>query len=444
MTNEHRYILDKSSKKHLCPACGKKRFVCYIDIETGGYLPKQYGRCDREANCSYHVNPYTDRYGKKEGSASWRPQKGHTQSTKPVFIPVDLLKQTLQGYEQNTFLQNLLHRVSFPFEAKDVEKVVSLYYLGTICNGYRTGSITFPFIDINNNIRAIQVKQFDNTNHTTGTDFLHSIIKEHYQKKNESLPAWLEAYQNNEKKISCLFGEHLLNKYPLNPVALVEAPKTAIYGSLYFGLPDNPKKLLWLAVYNLSSLNFDKCKELKRRDVYLFPDLSKEGKAFQIWSNNAKEITKQLPETNFTISNLLEQQATEAERLKGLDLADYLIKQDWRKFKPDPKSEKSVNSEPLKKTFISHVKTLPQIEVQQPPSKEPQPHWNITELETFFAGIHPPTEEIKLNDWSTITDLKQFVKGHIAIVKAQNGKRTFLPYFNRLQDLKNYLENNKN
>jgi len=68
-------------------------------------------------------------------------------------------------------------------------------------------------------------------------------------KKNEPLPKWLEAYIRQDKRISCLFGEHLLSKYPNNPIALVEAPKTAVYGTLYFGFPETPKDFIWLAEY---------------------------------------------------------------------------------------------------------------------------------------------------------------------------------------------------
>jgi hypothetical protein len=149
----------------------------------------------------------------------------------------------------------------------------------------------------------------------------------------------LEPYQNQETKVSCLFGEHLLPRYPNNPVALVEAPKTAIYGALYFGLPESQKDWLWLAVYNLSSLNLERCKVLKGRSVFLFPDLSKDGRAFQSWSDKAKQFENVLPNTRFTVSDLLEREATEEQRLAGLDLADYLIQQDWRKFRNQTSEE---------------------------------------------------------------------------------------------------------
>ena len=198
--NEHRYILEETSKKFDCPDCGKKRFVRYIDTVTGDYLPGQYGRCDREIECSYLLNPYKDGYAKM----IWEQEKGinsgnreqskqphrekPTPKPKPVFIPVEVLQQTLKGYEQNVFIQNLLSRISFPVEPEDIEKIITLYYLGTVCNGYLKGAVMFPFIDKSGNVRTIQVKQFDQANHTTGTDFLHSMIEKHHKERKQPLP----------------------------------------------------------------------------------------------------------------------------------------------------------------------------------------------------------------------------------------------------------------
>lgn len=345
MNSNHRYVLEKGSKKHNCPAinCGKKTFVRYIDKSTGDYLPYHYGRCDRESKCSYHLNPYTDGYiNSISDQVSLSGQKKipltqnriiSIQKPKTIFIPIEVFKQTLQGYEQNVFIQNLLYNVKYPFAPNEIEKIISLYYLGTICNGYRAGAITFPFKDINGNIRAIQVKQFNSINHTVGTDFLHSIIEKHCTNKNKQLPGWLEDYNKNESKVSCLFGEHLLSKYPNNPVALVEAPKTAVYCTLYFGFPESSTDLLWLAVYNKSSFSFDKIKVLQGRDVYIFPDLSKDGNTYKEWEQKTKFFEKQLPRTNFKFSDLIEQLAPESDKNQGLDLADYLIKQDWRIFR---------------------------------------------------------------------------------------------------------------
>ncbi len=476
MKEEYRYILEKGSKKHHCPNCEKKRFVRYIDTQTGEYLPEQYGRCDRESKCSYHLNPYLDGYAKaiqeqERGNRSelpnnWKPKrkKAIPQPTpEPVFFDFETFKQTLQPerYEKNTFIQNLFYRVQFPFEVDEVTKVIQLYRLGTVANGYRAGAITFPFIDTKGNVRAVQVKQFDETNHTTGTDFLHSIIEKHHARNNKPLPEWLEAYIKQDKRISCLFGEHLLSKYPNKPVALVEAPKTAIYCWLYFNKSKFPiyNNCIWLAVGAKGYLNFDVAKILKGRFVYILPDLSKDGNTFREWEAKAKEYESRLPGTRFIFSDLLEQKATPLQREQGADIADVLILRDWRDFRKQPIQEQAPQPEPEKVTKVthqqniifSHVEPLPKVEVFKTgrigrPIREQPQNWNndIAELENYFASIELPTQPVKLNRWSTITDCSLFVESHLATVKANNGKETFLPYLNRLQELKQVLTINSN
>ena len=47
----------RASNKHICPNCGKKTFVRYVDSETGSYLGDLVGKCDREDKCGYHYSP---------------------------------------------------------------------------------------------------------------------------------------------------------------------------------------------------------------------------------------------------------------------------------------------------------------------------------------------------------------------------------------------------
>ena len=330
--NNFRYQLDKSSKQHLCPSCGKRRFVRYVDFETKQYLQEKYGKCNRLDNCGYHLNPYKDGFSNNEPKQiEYKPFS--KEKPQPIyFIPETILNATLKDYDKNTFVQNLLKLAP----AQDIEKVISLYRIGTIPEGTRLGACCFPFIDKAGNIRTIQAKEFDETNHTKSTNFLHSMLSYNYPKQGKALPGWLIDYEKNEgspRFVSCLFGEHLLNKFPLNPIALVEAPKTAIIATLHYGLPDNPAALLWLAVYNKSSLTIDKCKALQGRKVVLFPDLN----AFSEWNLKAKEMQTKIPNTQFVVSDLLEKNASESERNYGLDLADYITRFNYSAFRKQTK-----------------------------------------------------------------------------------------------------------
>ncbi len=339
MSTKYRYIFHRSSTKFICPDCDHKRFVRYIDTTTGQLLPSEYGKCDRSDNCKYWLNPYNDGYAKKIWNVENpnhitdinkpKPTPKPAKKTPPkpshknVPIPIEILKQTLTGYDCNTFIQNLLKNTPYPFPENKIKKVIEMYALGTIAHGYRKGAITFPYIDITGNVTAIQVKEFDQYNHTTGQGFYHTMMEYKYKNAGKALPEWLENYKKNEKRISCFFGSHLLKKHPGNTIALVEAPKTAIYGTLYFGLP-NPDKYLWLAVYNKSSLTKERFKILQGRNVVLFPDLN----AYTDWSEKAATFRKLFPGTRIQISDMIEIKNNN----KGSDLADYLAQLDPAEF----------------------------------------------------------------------------------------------------------------
>lgn len=350
MNKTYQYKLDPGSKKIVCPNCGQKKLTRYMDSYSNEFLPLPYGRCDREVNCSYHVNPYREGYQRPTEVAPGTINIVNHPETRPIqvpyYIPREVLYSTLQpaDYTKNAFIQNLLKTVPYPFDAKDIEAVTALYYLGTIQGNVGDWYSTYPFIDITGNVRAIQAKQFDGNNHTTSTNFVHSLIARDSKIIGTDQPDWLIKYRQNELKVSCLFGEHLLQKYPVNPIALVEAPKTAVYGTLYLGFPDNPKNLIWLGVYNLSSLTFEKCKILKGRDVFLFPDLSTDGKAYQLWSNKSKEFSERLPGTRFIVSDFLESIAPNNMRERGADLADVLIQMDWRLFRTSTVNRSSIKT----------------------------------------------------------------------------------------------------
>lgn len=97
------------------------------------------------------------------------------------------------------------------------------------------------------------------------------------------------------------------------PIAIVESEKTAIICSVYY------PKYIWLATGGLNNLKVELLRILAGKNVVLFPDLG----CYNKWFHKAKEF-KQF--CNIKVSNILELNATEDEKNKGLDLADFLIK----------------------------------------------------------------------------------------------------------------------
>lgn len=306
-----KFTLDKSSRKFQCPRCGKRRFVRYLDTTTGEYLDDQYGRCDREATCAYWLKP--------DAPASERQPVSPAPPTRKVFIPTSVYKASRRGYDQNSFVGYLLTL----FDVAAVTDLIKNYAIGT--SKYFPGACVFWFLDQFGNVVAGQIKPFDQFGHTVKdeegealTTWVHSVLR---------AETWAKEYNKQEKKITCLYGEHLLKSNPGKPIALVESPKTAIIATPYF------PKFLWMATGSLSYLTPDRAKVLKGRRVILFPDLN----AYDKWEEKGSQL-------GFATSDVLERNATDEDRKKGLDLADFLVKvrlQDFLKIKEDsaPASE---------------------------------------------------------------------------------------------------------
>lgn len=411
--------------KHKCfnPNCRMKSLVRFVDLTTNDYVEGAYGKCDHANKCGYYLSPYKELFN-QEPLLNHSFPKPDLPPRPLVSIPDFILNATLKGYEQNTFIMNLLHNIPFLFEEEDVVKVINMYHLGTVTKGYRTGAVTIPFIDIDENVRAIQAKQFDASNHTISTDFIHGIMERDYKQRDKALPEWLRDYLRNEKIVSCLFGEHLLRRYPDNPVALVEAPKTAVIGTLYYGFPDDSYNLLWLAVYNRSSFNYEKCKALKGRNVVVLPDLG----ALQDWTERTKMINKVLCDSNLVVNDLIEPLANENDKRDGLDLVDYLINFDWRNFRKttlvNTENILPVEEEPLDIHLKNDLQEKDKVAISD---------WPVDELEDFFMKQTKWPAKIILDKAMTIINPEKFIESHLSTIRRNNGNPKFQPFLSRLQ-----------
>lgn len=290
------------STRHICPECQSrdKTFVRYID-DNGNYLSNVVGRCNRESKCGYHYTPkqyFTDNPQRKSDfKPIFSPQS--KKIDKPLcFISFEYVRQA------KSERSNFITFVKTLFDEVDIKRVIDDYHLGVT----KSGDTIFWQIDIKGNVRTGKIQGY---NPSTGKrikgnpdriDWVHSKLK-----KQGNLPSDWELTQ-------CLFGEHLLSKYPTKPVAIVEGEKNAILGAIYYG------DCIWLATGNKQAFTYDKLKVLRGRKIIIYPDTD----SLNEWREKAQKISFLM---SAKISDLLNQEASQEEIKQGFDMADYIIKQ---------------------------------------------------------------------------------------------------------------------
>ena len=403
----HRYILEPykgMNTRYRCPSCQQKdkTFTLYIDTETGEHIHPTVGRCNRESNCGYHLTPkqYFEtnkvfNYGTESRKSNRETRTNILCVKRTSSIAIDIFDKSRTSYDCNYFVQYLLSL----FGKNITIELLKKYPIGT--SKYWNGATVFWQIDTQGKVRTGKIMLY---NPTTG-----KRVKEPFNHIN-----WVhKALKQDEFELKqCLFGEELLID-KTKPIAVCESEKTAVIASVY--LP----QFIWVAVGSLTNLNAERCNVLKGRTVILFPDL----KGFDKWSNKAKELSHI---ANFVTSDLLERKATDIERKQALDLADFLVKFDFKLFnKPQPTQSIQIESD-----CEYNIPALQQL---------PFEFWNIDDIERYFASIEYNQKQIKIDKCGTITDLKKFVESHVATVKSNNGKPTFKPYYDRLVQVKNLL-----
>tara|TARA_B110000977_G_C11049581_1_gene481809 strand:+ start:1021 stop:1242 length:222 start_codon:yes stop_codon:yes gene_type:complete len=60
---------------------------------------------------------------------------------------------------------------------------------------------------------------------------------------------------------------------------------------------------------------------------------------------------------------------------------------------------------------------------------------NLKNMIEFFDNYDFKNNELELNHFTKITNLKNFVNTQISYLKANSGKKLFLPYFDRLNEV---------
>ena len=366
-----------------------KQFTRYIDTRTGELIPDQYGICNKLNKCGYHLSPYhkgqsgrsfaDEVYQQHKKPAIPKPwfkvagkwkRSGLTRegvisglqnaligasieqaetvaryiynSPEPIrsqkaalpakvcSIPDEVFCQSIGHYDKNQFARLL----SEQFGQTAASKLLQRFHIGTSARW--PGACVFWYIDEQNRKRGGQIKLFGNDWHTvkytddqgqrkSKTSWVHSALTYRLKKSGVSLPEWLTDYNRHGERSPCLFGLPQLLTAPVDwPVAIVESPKTAIICTHF--MPD----FIWLAVGALSYLNPERLTAVRGRKIILYPDLNayydrvnEHGQTLKGWESREDDLRAN--GLDVEVSDFLERIATDEQKTKGLDLADFLL-----------------------------------------------------------------------------------------------------------------------
>ena len=303
---EYRFKLQKYKRgtKLTCPKCGRKQcFVKYIDTEGEIVFPDYVGRCDHECSCQYHYTPsdyFKDNpelYKDKIHLFEHTEEKVEPHIVPTSYVDKDIMERSLSNYNINPLYMFL----SDIFGKDETSRIFELYNVGT--SKKWGGSTVFWQVDREDKIR-------------TGKIMLYNSKTGHRVKEPRSYISWAhtEMHLKDFNMVQCLFGEHILEKYPTKSVAMVESEKSAIIATHY--MPD----FIWLATGGMHGcFNSDVISILRNRDVILCPDLG----ATEVWREKMPLLSSIC--SKVILSEQLEQCATEEQKKAGLDIADFLL-----------------------------------------------------------------------------------------------------------------------
>jgi len=298
--SKFKFNLDRRGAKN-CP-CGKSnadgKFSPFVGYRDKGYCFS----CDKVFLPISSLNNENLRESKE------------TFIVTPSFIQPNVLHQSLGNYDQNTLFQ-FIRKLT---DDNTAEAIKQQYKIGT--SMFWKGATVFWQIDIEGKIRNGKIMQY-----VMRTDEKCSIGTNCGRVKTNIPPVMWVSRLKGVKDFNlkqCFFGEHLLPLFPDYKVCVLESEKSALIAAAYY--PD----CIWLACGGATGLTDDKTGPLEGRYVILWPDLGK----FDLWAARAVKMKEKLKKSVIILSDMLEDIATDEERAQGLDLADFLIRQEWSKY----------------------------------------------------------------------------------------------------------------
>lgn len=223
----YRYVFDTSQtarangrrQKQVCPRCGHRSLVLYIDRETGKPLGENCGKCDHEQSCGYNLTPkqYARDNNLNLQGGALKPSPMETAQLPTLHVPNRYVREA----ERHAWDSPLVAWLSNIFNRETVAKAVSLYHVGQI------GRYTvFPQIGVDGWTRTGKMIAYRPDGHRdreAGADWLHSYLRRYgHGKEVEG-----ELHQ-------CLFGLRLLRDRSASTLVRVfEGEKSALAMTCY-------------------------------------------------------------------------------------------------------------------------------------------------------------------------------------------------------------------
>lgn len=316
-STEPRYSLEKGSTKHLCPDCGKKTFVRYVDNQTGQYLNENIGRCDREGNCQAHYKP-KDYFEQNPAAKPTDTFKASPKPPEPInYLSPSILEKYTNSYESNILYQWMLTLPGWSLNI--AADALQRYKVGTPLKGPYKGACIFWQIDRLGQIRSGKIMKYKPDGHRSKEPYAFNWVHSVMIKK-----GLIQTYKLEQ----CLFGLHLSTNNH-KPIAIVESEKTAILASVY--IPD----YTWMACGSATNVEGTVRRSMAGKHVTLYPDF---GKAFEDWSQRAIKLNK--AGFNVRVSTWLQDYANKypGEVKEGDDIADVLQHINLLDYRPDLKA----------------------------------------------------------------------------------------------------------
>lgn len=286
---------DNQESRCYCFSCGKGGGVIDFTMQHEGWTFQEA--------CRWLSSEFAISTGDITSCRSRPKQRTKAKPVEPdyTYIPMEMVEEMVST--DNSMCRCLKQL----FVPKNVEWICEEYMLGTYAMGKVDDYTVFPNIDRHGRACNLKIQHYDTD--MQSAQFAH---------KDKGSCYWLGSMWVTEGRLpagaqfqsQCLFGEHLLSRYPNSTVALVESPKNAVFGAL-----EHPQ-LTWVAIGNKHSLKPDVLEPLRGRNVIVIPDRD----AIALWTEQLQGMSSLV---NFTVSDFCERAAPDDQ--PKFDIADYII-----------------------------------------------------------------------------------------------------------------------